>query len=187
VESWPFQKNDAVHERGRLAITERLEALRGLWSNPEVTAAAEQEEEIDFKRERKKVDEKIRRVADGYAEGVLDKRTARRLREEAQDELAKLDAEEKRRAAQREALDPVAAQQSLLEAMPAVSELWREGEPSEQREIAELLTEAIKLFPDGRLEFIWRDASQVVKKLGLIGGGGLLNKLTGDSGARDRV
>jgi hypothetical protein len=159
VEKWPCLRNNEIHQEAVAKIKHRLEQLKELWGNPEVTARPEVKAK-DFAAARRKIKAKLQRIGDGYADAVIDMREARRLREAAQDELAKLDGEEKRHKAQRGTHDDPAAVGLSLLSVAALGELWDRGEPSEQRELAELLSEKIELFPNGRVEFTWRGAPQ---------------------------
>lgn len=181
IDAWPFLRNNEVHDRASLVIAQRIENLRELWANPAVTTGPRAQER-DFRALRKKITARLERIASGYSKRLYGARMAAKLNQEALDDLAKLEAEERLLQAERDAIDPALVHRSVLEAIPAMRELWEVGEPSEHRDVTEWLTEKIELFPNGNLEFTWREPGELVKKLGFLGGGGLSAELTTNSG-----
>lgn len=184
-EGWHLLKNDAIDEAAERQIVERLEHLEDIWTDPEMSAV--ERPYRDFDAERKALKEKLDHIADGYANRVLNAAQARRLREETERDLEKLNAEEARHLAEREAIDHESAQRALLDAAPKLRELWPYVTPLEKRELTGLLTAAIVLSPKGDLTFRWRDATQIIKRLGFISGGGLLQKVNIGSGCNTIV
>ncbi|MCK6591357.1 MAG: recombinase family protein [Polyangiaceae bacterium] len=170
----PRPRNEDVHTAVAKLVGARIDALAAIWSSP--TPPVEPYTPTDFAAQKQRQKDAIRRALDGYAFGDLSSAELRALRQAANDEIAKLEAAESAELRARQQFTDAMAKRALLAALPSLRDLWRFGTPAEHRQFTALLAERITLSQRSEVTIHWRDPMELVKKLGIVGGDGLLSK-----------
>jgi len=173
-------RQDSIDEIAAQLVCNRLRELGELVAHP---VKDEQFDQISqFQKEIKNQRDALVRIADGYAQRILDAKEAKRLRSEAEKKIEKAEASLRQLRRERDLLNDANATRALLAALPDIRKLWEVGTVPERKKLLQILAAKIILFPDGEIKILWRPAGQTIEKIGVFSDGDLLSNSLADCG-----